>query len=641
MGHLLAACDSGSEHRPVSLPPPAQLTQTAPPAPAPKPVEPVKPPPPDALLAADRIAASWEAAPRRALPAPSERARGLQELATRLGAPGSPVENPCVAPAGLGCARTALDPFFASLDALAAGSTSTPTVVEAFGNSLIAGDRIVDIIREDLAASFGNAGRGMLLVDRMAPYGGRSRTGIARDGWEPRTLGELRRPPHAFGITGVYHVSTRARATSRFPLDGERRGTLWWLDVPRGGRLTVSSGGKVLARTEPTGSREARALPFEIPEGAKSFDVTAEREGAVVHGVELQHERPGIVLDMLGVPSADAYLFLRTSEDLLKAQLAARSPRLMLFFLGGNEAKRLEWKRSTPERLRKDLAAFLSRARAAAPDSACLVIGPIDAVQDRNEKGTRLSQRPYLEAVIDAEREVAFAHGCAFFNHFAAMGGEGSLRRFYKAGLIHEDLVHPRGQGLDLLGQLAVDALLRAWVHTPPAADGAALTTAWDTLRGPKAAPAEGPAPARTPHLAVIAPDSHAAREGLQAGLAAAGALGTAEQVEQLLLASAGPLDEALAQALARARAAHPKAECLWLPLGAPAPAPEGCRALELKLDAPAWRENLAAQGWVDGSAGGWTRRGGLGTAALVLASLERERGPRAPPPLTTSEDVK
>jgi hypothetical protein len=539
-----------------------------------------------------------------------------------------------MAPAGPGCARTALEPFFASLDALAAGSATRPTVVEAFGNSLIAGDRIVDIIREDLAASFGTAGRGMLLVDRMAPYGGRSRTGLARDGWEPRTLGELRRPPHPFGITGVYHVSTRARATSRFPLEGERRATLWWLDVPRGGRLTVTSGGKVLARTEPTGGREARALAFELPEGAKSFDVTAEREGAVVHGVVLQHERPGIVLDMLGVPSADAYLFLRTDEELLKAQLAERAPRLMLFFLGGNEAKRLEWKRSTPQRLRDDLAAFLSRARAAAPDSACLVVGPIDAVQDRNEKGTRLSQRPYLEAVIAAEREVAFAQGCAFFNHFAAMGGEGSLRRFYKAGLIHEDLVHPRGQGLDLLGQLAVDALLRAWVQTPPAGDGAALSAAWETLRAT-------PAPAHPPRLAVIAPDSHPAREGLHAGLSAAGALASPEGVEQLLLASAGPLDEALAQALAQARVAHPKAECLWLPLGTATPAPEGCRAVDLKLDAPAWRENLAARGWTDARTGAWTRRGGLGTAALVRASLERERGPQPPQPLTTSEDVK
>jgi lysophospholipase L1-like esterase len=599
----------------------------------------VKPSPPAWLLAADRLAQGWEPSSRRVLPAPTARAQELHELATRLEAPGARMEDPCVTPAGLGCARTALDPFFASLDALAAGTATTPTVIESFGNSLIAGDRIVDVIREDLAAAFGNAGRGVLLVDRMAPYGGRSRTGIARDGWEPRTLGELKRPPHPFGITGVYHVATRARASSRFLLDGERRATLWWLDMPRAGRLTVTSGGKVLARTEPTGDKQAHALAFELPEGAKSFDVIAEREGTVVLGVVLQHQRPGIVLDMLGVPSADAYLFLRTGEDILRAQLAERDPRLMLFFLGGNEAKRVEWKRLTPEKLKEYLSSFLRRARAAAPESACLVVGPIDAVQDRNEKGKRLSQRPHLEAVITAEREVAHAEGCAFFDLFTAMGGEDSLRRFYKSGLVHEDLVHPRGQGLDILGQFVVDALLRAWAETPPAGEAPALASAWDALKDKDAAPAQAqPAPLR---LAVVAPDSHPVRQGLQTGLAAAGVLAPPKQVEQLLVAATAPRDEALTQALAKAREEHPKATCLWLALGTEAPPPEGCRAVDVKLQAPSWREALAEQGWLDGKDGGWTRRGGLGAAALVRAWLERERGTLVTQPLMATEKVQ
>lgn len=635
LGHLLTGCERGPENPPVVLVPPAP---PPPAAPAPEPVKP--PPPPEWLLAADQIATSWEPSPRRVLPPASERAKQLHQLAERLKAHGASVENPCVAPAGPGCARTALEPFFAELDALAAGDTTRPTVIEAFGNSLIAGDRIVDIIREDLAGAFGDGGRGVLLVDRMAPYGGRSRTGHTQEGWEPRTLGELRRPPHPFGITGVYHVSTQPKAMSRFPLNGERRATLWWLDVPGGGRLTITSGGKVLARTTPRGTREARALPIEFPAGAKSFHVIAERAGAVVLGVVLQHERPGIVLDMLGVPSADAFLFLRTGEDILKAQLAERDPRLMLFFLGGNEAKRLEWGRSTPERIRRELSAFLGRAREGAPDSACMVVGPIDAVQDKKAGDKRLSQRPYLEAVISAEREVAFARGCAFFNHYEAMGGEGSLQRFYDAGFIHQDMVHPRGKGLDLLGQLVVDALLRAWVETPPASDPEALTAAWDTLRGRNAAPAEN-VPAFTHRLAVVASDERPARQGLQAGLAAVGALAEPEHVEQFLVTSEGPVDAALTQALAQARTENPEAECLWLPLGASAPAPEGCRALDVKLNAPDLKEHLAERGWLDEEDGGWTRRGGLGAAALVLASLERERGTRATPSRTALEGAK
>ena len=179
----------------------------------------------------------------------------------------------------------------------------------------------------------------------------------------------------------------------------------------------------------------------------------------MVLGVVLQHQRPGIVLDTLGVPSADANLFLRAHEDIFRAQLAERSPRLLLFILGGNEAKRLEWGRSKLAEVEDGLRSFVRRSRAAAPGSACLVVGPIDAV--RGKGPNKLAQRPYLDEVISIERQIALSEGCAFFDIFSAMGGSGSLARFVQAGLIHEDLVHPRSHGLDILGQLITDALLR------------------------------------------------------------------------------------------------------------------------------------------------------------------------------------
>ncbi|WP_244227010.1 GDSL-type esterase/lipase family protein [Corallococcus aberystwythensis] len=402
----------------------------------------------------------------RALPPITERAGHLHALATRLQAPGATVEAPCLEPAGgTGCARSALTPFFTALDGLIEKPGTTPTVIAAFGNSLIAGDRIVDVVREELAAGFGNAGRGVLLVDRMAPYGGRSRTATVSNGWQPRTLGELKAPPHSFGITGVYHLATENRARGRFKLEGEPRGTLWWKDVKGAGRLVVSVDGTVLARTEPQGDGASRTTSFELPAGAKWLDVTAEGKGAIVQGVVLQQDAAGIVLDMLGVPSADATLYARMEEDALKSQLAQRDPKLLLFFLGGNESKRLEWKRTDLPTVRQDLAALLRRARAAAPGSACLVVGPMDAVQDGHAKGKPLTQRPFLEAAIGAEREVALAEGCGFFDLYTAMGGAGSLARFHQAGFMHDDLVHPRGHGLDLLGQLVADALLAGWVN--------------------------------------------------------------------------------------------------------------------------------------------------------------------------------
>src|SRR6218665_2386921 len=412
---------------------------------------------------------------RRTRPAPSPRALRLHQLGEKLGTLAPAMENPCVLPSEERCARTALGPFFDSLDALPSATATTPTVISAFGNSLIAGDRMGEVGREELGGAFGDAGRGVLLVDRLAPYGPRARAGFAQGEWEPRTLGEMQLAPLPFGISGVYHQSVSARARSRFTLEGEPRGTLWWLDAPEGGQLSVHSQGQVLATTEPQGDGQARTLAFDIPAGARALDVVADGKGAVVLGVVLQRPRPGIVLDTLGVPSSDASLFLRSTEDIFRAQLAERSPRLMLFILGGNEAKRLEWGRSNLEEVEEGLRDFVRRARAAAPGAACLVVGPIDAV--RGGTGPqRLVRRPYLDEVITVERKIALAEGCAFFDIFSAMGGEGSLARFVEAGLVHDDLVHPRGQGLDLLGQLITDALLSAWVDSGGASPRAALT---------------------------------------------------------------------------------------------------------------------------------------------------------------------
>ncbi|MCY1082969.1 GDSL-type esterase/lipase family protein [Archangium lansingense] len=432
--------------RPAASPDkPLRLAQAAPAAQA-------TPPSSDAALTVSRV-----------LPPPSPRALKLYQIGKKLGVREPRLENPCVAPSGTTCSRTALSPFFESLDALSSRGASSPAVISAFGNSLIAGDRIVDIIREELGANFGDGGRGVLTMDRLGPYGPRVRTGFARGGWEPRTLGELKLAELPFGITGIYHRSTTARASSRFALENEPHGTLWWLDVPRAGQLSVHADGKELARAEPQGSGQAQALAFDIPEGTRHLEVIAEGRGAVVLGLVLQHQRPGIVLDTLGVPSADANLFLRAREDIFRTQLAERSPRLLLFILGGNEAKRLEWGRSNLAEVEEGLRSLVRRSRAAAPGSACLVVGPIDAVRGGNG-ANKLAQRPYLDEVISIERQIALSEGCAFFDIFSAMGGSGSLARFVQAGLVHEDLVHPRSHGLDILGQLITDALLRSWV---------------------------------------------------------------------------------------------------------------------------------------------------------------------------------
>lgn len=434
------------------------------------------------LAAARAIAHTLAPPASRRLPERSKRDEELLRLATALQAPGSALENPCTDWAGPFCVRTSLDPFFSTLDDLRSGRATSRATVAAFGNSLIAGDRIVDIVRDGLVDVFGDGGRGLLLVDRIADYGPRFRTGASAQGWLVNTVGDVKRSPWPLGLSGVLHISTTPKARSRFTLKGETLGTLFWVDQGAG-PIELRVDGKPLLTTTPENSGRSQRSDFTLPADAKALDLIAHKKGTILHGLVLDRQGPGIVLDTLGVPAADASLFLLADEAMVTQQLAARSPALMMIMLGGNEVKRLQWRRSTVDKVERDLHLFIQRLKQASPGSACLLVGPLDAVHGPGS-ARPFQQRADLQEVIELERKVALAEGCAFFDMFAAMGGSGSLQRFHARGLLHDDLVHPRGKGLDVLGELLLDALLKAWSETPRTEQPYALTEAWATLVG-------------------------------------------------------------------------------------------------------------------------------------------------------------
>ncbi|MDC0714833.1 GDSL-type esterase/lipase family protein [Stigmatella sp. ncwal1] len=448
---------------------------------APRAAEPPREVRQERLAAAQFIARALAPADSRRLTGNSKEEQELLRLAASLRAPGASLENPCLERTGPFCTRTVLEPFFSALDGLRTGPQSSPVKIAAFGNSLIAGDRIVDIVRDQFVRRFGDGGRGLLLIDRLAPYGPRTRTGTA-DGWAVHTVGELKESAWPFGLSGVVHVSSQPHARSRFNLSGESKGTLFWLDQ-NPGPLELRVDGQPLLQTKPQNEGQHQQADFTLPPGAKTLELIAHQRGTALQGLALDKSGPGIILDTLGVPSADASLFLRADEAMVADQLRARAPSLVLVMLGGNEVKRLQWKRSTSSQVERDLRLFLQRVTRATPTAACLVVGPVDAVLGP-EATKPFQQREHLEEVIGMEREIALEEGCAFFDMFAAMGGTGAIQRFHTQGLMHDDLVHPKGRGLDVLGALLANGLLRSWEDTPRTEPSAALAQAWVTLLG-------------------------------------------------------------------------------------------------------------------------------------------------------------
>jgi hypothetical protein len=70
--------------------------------------------------------------------------------------------------------------------------------------------------------------------------------------------------------------------------------------------------------------------------------------------------------------------------------------------------------------------------------------------------------RDFVEVLSNAQREIARENGCGFFDTYRAMGGRGSVARWYRARprLISPDLGHPTGLGHEVIAGLLTDAIL-------------------------------------------------------------------------------------------------------------------------------------------------------------------------------------
>jgi lysophospholipase L1-like esterase len=161
----------------------------------------------------------------------------------------------------------------------------------------------------------------------------------------------------------------------------------------------------------------------------------------------------GAIWDALGVNGAQARALLRQDPDALGRVLGRLASDLIVVSYGTNE---LYDRNLSLEAYTAQLVAVLRTLKGAAPGADCLVTGPFDLLKGR--------RAPALtDAVIDVQRAQAAAHGCAFFDARAAMGGPGSIRTWKRQALAQKDGVHLTRGGYERIAELLHAAVLDAY----------------------------------------------------------------------------------------------------------------------------------------------------------------------------------
>ena len=367
-----------------------------------------------------------------------------------------------------------LDRFFTSLARSDASIAGAVTRAVHWGDSAIGVDGIPSAIRRRMQNRFGDAGHGFhLMAPANTSYRHREVDFQHNGKWHGCFIIQKCRSDGHYGLGGMTFRSVGGAQSSFAPHEKRSSGRVSKLDLhyaaqPNGGqiRIRVDEGEKIIVDPE-ADTLEDRFHSIEVPDGLHELEVRAAGSGRVrVYGVSMERDGPGVVWDGLALVGAFTRRMLEYDATHLAAQLEHRQADLVVFTFGGSDMVR-KIKMSTYADEYREVVQHVRKAR---PEMDCLIMAPLDHGE---RQGQRIVSRPVVAKMVEAQRSVAKSEGCAFFDTYTAMGGDGSAGRWFrrKPRLMGGDFGHATGKGHQVIGELFFRALVHRYVEFRQARD--------------------------------------------------------------------------------------------------------------------------------------------------------------------------
>ena len=385
---------------------------------------------------------------RSLIPLEEEQARLRPDLApTRSGA------HQFVDPTG------SLAPFYAALLRVERHEPGAVVKVLHFGDSPTTADLITADARSMLQAKFGDAGHGVYLIAKPWAWYDHRGFSSSSSGWtiDPATL-------HAqkdgwYGLGGVSFTGNPG-AWSKVTLKerGQTRLTLHYAGLPGGGKVVIETDGSPLATLDTSMPRKTAAHEsWSIPGTTREIAIRVEGAPVRLFCFEFEKDATGVIYSSIGLNGTWAgVLASYTNGPHWAEQLQEAHPDLVVLSYGTNESGYGSYLDSTYSR---DYREILRRLKTALPDTPVLVMSPMD--RGARESGGAIGTIQTLPRLIHMQSQMAAEDNFAFFNTFEAMGGEGTMGRWYQAEprLVSADFIHPLPSGARIVGTLLFQAM--------------------------------------------------------------------------------------------------------------------------------------------------------------------------------------
>jgi lysophospholipase L1-like esterase len=378
----------------------------------------------------------------------------------------------------------ALEPYYRQLTLVQMGVPNTVARAAMWGDSVLGNDGITHALRRRMQPRFGDSGHGFMALGRYNPaYFHQGIRFQDKGGWRRCEIIFKCEDDGRYGYAGVTSTSSGGgeswfSATKQGLGSHTSRFELWYAKLPAGGRFQIKVDG-VPTRIVNTASDVVGdgVEVVQVQDGYHEFEVRAIGVGATRgYGVVLERETPGVVWDSLGLIGAFTQRLDYQEPVHFAGQIAARNPDLLTFILGGNDVQREKMDLvHSMDRYEAEYTRVIRKFRAGKPAASCLIL----ALVDHGERvgPHEIQTRRIVPRLVESQRRVALSEGCAFFDTFTAMGGPGSIGRWYRASpqLAGADFAHPTQAGHEVVAALFHHALMYGYAQYRAAKTGEPL----------------------------------------------------------------------------------------------------------------------------------------------------------------------
>ncbi len=357
------------------------------------------------------------------------------------------------------------DKFFASIEN-AVGQKRIVRVLH-YGDSQIEQDRISCRLRERLQTAFGGGGPGMLPLRQPVPTitfnqsasGSLIGQSTYGDSSFARANGNYGPMLRSWRVTGGATLSLYASNGKYASELAGKFSTLRVLFNNRPGPLSVEMhnrkgpGQYSRSAAKPGVGMIAWQMDTVTSSASLTFKGTAD-----IYGIMVDNGY-GVAVDNIAMRGVSGHQFKQTNFDQLAEAYRLMDVGMIIMQFGGNSVPYLRTEKSIDNYCEK-LGEQIDFVRRACPEAAILFIGPSDM---STKVGGHLATYPMLPTVVERLRDMANAHGAAYWSIYDAMGGYNSMITWVKNGYAGSDYIHFSHKGARIMGDYLSDALMNMY----------------------------------------------------------------------------------------------------------------------------------------------------------------------------------